>query len=438
MSCARLRLALALVSSFCLPACGTAVSVDPHASAGSTSGSSTGPTVSSGATSGGGSCSAEGLVFEAVAIPGSPDEDQRRPQLVALDGDAKQVALVYSTDSTASPPGLEPDPIWSLAFEPFGKWPPALGVAGQATKRGGSVFAAGPGASAGSFDLASFLGPPATSQASQFFEGVPPGGSVAPDVTTANDAVALFVGVRNGAQRLAGLQLELGGYGVEAVGFDAAGVSYVAARSSCADVPAAAAAAPLGQGFLMAQASSEVFPACATHDGLEGSPTRLELLSVGGETPTFLDAVTGSDPITGVAVTPRSDGAWVFSQRQGQSKVDGSVVVQRVDPAGHFEGPSFDVVPPGHASSFQAAAIGDGFVVAWVDSQALSVSLTVYDGAGSHRYDSSLAPPGFGPAEGTAAIVARPTGDGVVAVSLPSLDGAPARIGLLRFGCEGG
>ncbi|MEZ4442671.1 MAG: hypothetical protein R3B72_26490 [Polyangiaceae bacterium] len=366
-----------------------------------------------------------------------------RPDLVGLEDDT--VALLTGLAPVESP-GPAPHAIGHVELRP---WSGTALIAAEpqlvANFGGRSVVGTETGR-VGLYALAmggSPMGPP---QPMQVVRSVDPKVSYAPkpfgvEIPTGPAVPEMLVELEEGL--LFGWQIQPSG-GNAYLGLARVADEVVVATSSdsgCAafDLEARAVAAP--GGALMAVASGREAFACFNDDGVPGPPQRLQTGRVDNETLAFavVEDLPLGEPIIYLEVLQSEGHVWVLYTTDGSTaEVAPPVFAQELAADGSFVGASITTTPSGMSGPYGAAALGSGFVVAFVDNSAGAPTLVLraFDGAGSLDAEGAVTLPG--PVVGQQlAVRTSPSQDAALIAWSAGTSGLPNPTGLVRFDCLG-
>ena len=363
--------------------------------ASSVSGSGGGATSTGSAAGGGGATATSGpstTTGAGGALPGDCVLAAVAPEVSLLDGaghvtlgtrlafssdDRERVSVIY---------GKDPTPEYALlrhtAFSPWDAWPATGTIPGgfdvQLSTNGAFVAASLPGDGLGVVGVqgvVSFVGgapDAALTGATTVYGGSGEGVALSLDRGVVDDLVAFQFPI---GPNLAGLA-------VGRVGLMGTAPYYTGPKIiGCANPTVAAAALPNPGGWLLVSGTSQVLGPCDLD--LAGPPTTLAVtqLDLDGEVVAPLDALALGASVRTVAVTPRTDGAWVAWIHEGATS---EVSAVRIDALGHFVGTPFTAsagLEPASEGLFAATPLGERLLLVWgLGSGAVAVRLVGDDG----------------------------------------------------------
>jgi hypothetical protein len=218
---------------------------------------------------------------------------------------------------------------------------------------------------------------------------------------------------------------------------DPFGAEVVALDLGCALAPIVAAAAPLGEGFLVAFSSGSDFhdADCATGVGVT-TAQRLFVLRVDkngkAELAQELKVPSAGAIVTSLKVVPRLDGAWLVWTDTGNEGLQ----TVRLDPAGNVAGGPFVVPFSGDQGSISATALGDRLAVAWTFSPtdvSPSVQMRLIDPSGAVAVEQDILVDGIAP--GRTALLGSPSGKALI-VAWTGHGAVAPQVQLGRFACS--
>ena len=381
-----------------------------------------------------------------VALGGDAQWEQRRARLAPLASD--RVAVVLGLDAAESP-GPVPSPLAHVEFAPWGAWPASLPAPTIVSANGGSGdFRVSQGTASG-FGLLYHddpFQPPMPPLGLIVVADVPEGATMASGPLLEGNEPSPPLWITRGATGedldqglLAGWSYELPLDSIHyAVRFLWTGGPLVVDGLACGTSELSGDAVRSGKGFLVAATTSAPFGMCGKDGvpGPDGVPNRLQITRVDQGVASFGDELSEVGPILAVAMTARSDGAWVVWLPSGDPAA-ASPRASRVDESGKLVGTPFVVGAPGESGVFAVASLGDRLAVVQrqtIDPSAPTIGVFVYDDAGPVTTATVEAPGGqfsapelsaLGSPAGDALLVAWSTASGPYRAHVARLDCLP-------------
>jgi hypothetical protein len=294
-----------------------------------------------------------------------------RPRLT-IDADG-QVGIVFEVERVLGPVAVPPR-ISMVSFGAWGAWPAALPSSTDLAIAGGDNFVVSSGSASG-FAMAWTQKVDISQNENGQFLAASIGPSTptyagAPFLTTTSEPA--FVSGLSTSTTYGFLNPVGANDGALAISVDVGGGPAITTTASgCATQAMVASGQPLADRALVAFSSSRTYGDCGLDDGVDSTPTHLQIVSLEASGKATLGTdLTMSSEVRALATAPRSDGMWVVTDLDYSSAlVAGPIGAMRVDATGAVASPMLSITQTAeYEGPVAASSLADRLLFAYQPS----------------------------------------------------------------------